>query len=155
QKILDGTLPGDFAKLRAALKPLVGGNLSRVVFVSYGNPIMSAPGVACAGGRDGFDVHPAFGVDSARMRQVADFFAQQVLPKIKSLATCAGGSTCRDARTERMSFVDSHQDAFASHGVCTRANTDPEFDLECFSPKGESFHSNPAVAATDPMVCGR
>ena len=28
-----------------------------------------------------------------------------------------------------MTFVDSHQDAFASHGVCTRANTDPDFDL--------------------------
>jgi len=103
----------------------------------------------------GFDVHPAFGVDSTRMRQVADFFAQQVLPKIKSFATCQSGAGCRDTATERMTFVDSHQDAFASHGVCTRANTDPDFDLECFSPKGESFNTNPTAAATDPMACGR
>jgi hypothetical protein len=155
QKILDEKLPGDFARLRAALKPLVGGNLSRVVFVSYGHPALAAPGIPCAGGRDGFDVHPAFGVDSGRMRQVADFVAQQFLPKIKAMATCQGGSACRDARTDRMTFVDSHQVAFASHGVCTRANTDPEFDLACFSPKGESFNSNPATAATDPLTCGQ
>src|SRR4029453_19326218 len=35
---LTRTLPGNFAKLRGALKPMVGGDLSRVVFVSYGNP---------------------------------------------------------------------------------------------------------------------
>ena len=34
------TCPRDFAKLRAALKPMVGGNLSRVVFVSYGHPAL-------------------------------------------------------------------------------------------------------------------
>src|SRR5262249_43767486 len=38
QKSLAGAAPGDFTKLRAALKPLVGGDLSRVVFVSYGHP---------------------------------------------------------------------------------------------------------------------
>src|SRR5262249_22486074 len=32
---------------------------------------------------------------------------------------------------------------------------DPEFDRECFSPKGESFNPDPATAATDPMACGR
>ncbi len=32
QKILDGDLPSDFAKVRAALKPFIGGNLSRVVY---------------------------------------------------------------------------------------------------------------------------
>ena len=155
QKILDNSLPGDFAKLRAALKPLVGGNLSRVVFVSYGNPALAAPGVPCPGGRDGFDVHPAFGVDGGRMRQVADFVAQQFLPKIKALATCQSGSACRDPRTERMTFVDSHQGAFANHGVCARSDDDPDFDRDCFSPKGESFNTNPATAATDPMACGR
>ncbi len=44
QKILDRDLPNDFLKLRAALKPLVGGDLSRVVFVSYGHPALAAPG---------------------------------------------------------------------------------------------------------------
>src|SRR5262249_42602242 len=51
-------------------------------------------------------------------------------------------------------FVDAHQAAFASHGVCTSADTDPVFDRECFSSKGESFDPDPASAATDPMACG-
>jgi hypothetical protein len=38
QTIFDRELPGNFAKARAVLKPLVGGSLSRVVFVTYGNP---------------------------------------------------------------------------------------------------------------------
>ncbi len=154
QKILDGALPDDFAKMRAALKPLVDGNLARVVFVSYGHPALAAPNTACAGGRDGFDVHPAFGADSDRLRQVADFVSQQFLPKIKALALC-DGRLCREPASERMSFVDAHQGAFAGHGVCARADDDPDFDRECFSPEGKSFDSNPATAATGPMACGR
>ena len=77
QRILDASLPGDFAKLRAALKPLVGGNLSRVVYVSYGNPALAAD-APCPGGRDGFDVHPAFTADGERLQQVAAFV--QTLP---------------------------------------------------------------------------
>src|SRR5262249_44421862 len=145
--------PGDFAKLRAALKPLVGGNLSKVVFVSYGHPALAAPGVPCPGGRAGFDVHPAFGADGARLRQVVDFVSDQFLPKIKALAVCEGRLS-REPASARMPFVDAHQAAFASHGVCTSADTDPVFDRECFSSKGESFDPDPASAATDPMACG-
>jgi hypothetical protein len=54
-----------------------------------------------------------------------------------------------------MTFADSHQAAFANHGVCVRANSDPEFDRQCFSPDGKSFDTNPATAATDPMACGQ
>ena len=153
QKILDSALPGDFAKLRAALKPLVGGDLSHVVFVSYGNPALAAPDTPCPGGRDGFDVHPGFGADGERLREVAEFVSEQFLPKIKALALCEG-RTCRDA-SDRMTFVDAHQRAFADHGVCTRSDDDPSFDRDCFSPKGESFNRDPASAATDPMACGR
>jgi hypothetical protein len=53
-----------------------------------------------------------------------------------------------------MTFADSHQAAFAQHGVCARSNEDPEFDRRCFSPEGKSFDTNPATAATDPMACG-
>jgi lysophospholipase L1-like esterase len=153
QKILDGNLPGDFARLRAALKPLVGGNLSRVVFVSYGHPALAAPDTPCPGGRDGFDVHPAFGADGNRLREVVDFVSDQFLPKMKALALCEGRA-CRD-QSDRMTFVDAHQRAFAEHGVCTRAADDPPFDRECFSQNGDSFDRNPATAATDPMACGR
>ena len=154
QKVLDGDLPGDFGKLRAALKPLVGGNLARVVYVTYGHPALAAPDVPCPGGRDGFDVHPAFGADTGRLRDVAEFVSKQFLPKIKALAMC-DGRLCRDPGSESMTFVDGHQAAFAEHGVCTRSNNDPVFDRECFSTKGDSFDPNPTTAATEPMACGR
>jgi lysophospholipase L1-like esterase len=154
QKILDNELPDDFVRLRAALKPLVGGNLARVVFVSYGNPALAAPGVPCPGGRDGFDVHPGFAADPARLGQVADFVLREFLPKMRRLALCDGRTLCRDPRTDRMTFVDGHQAAFASHGFCARSSDDPEFDRQCFSAEGKSFDTNPATAATDPMACG-
>jgi hypothetical protein len=148
QKILDKDLPANFAKLREALKPLLSGDLSRVVFVTYGNPAMSAPNTLCSGGRDGFDVHPA------RLQQVSDFLSRQFLPRIKALAACETGA-CRDPAHERMTFVDGHQAAFANHGMCARSNEDPEFDRACFSQTGDSFRTNAEVAATDPMKCGR
>src|SRR5713226_4536048 len=83
QKVLDRDLPGNFAKLRSALKPLVGGNLSRVVYVSYGNPALAAADTPCPGGRDGFDVHPAFGADGERLRQAVDFVSQRLLAGVK------------------------------------------------------------------------
>src|SRR5450631_422364 len=47
-------LPQSFGKLRDALKPLVGGDLSRVVYVSYANPTLAGGGAPCPGGRAGF-----------------------------------------------------------------------------------------------------
>jgi hypothetical protein len=154
QKVLDRELPGNFAKVRSALKPLLGGNLARVVFVTYGNPALAAPDTPCPGGRDGFDVHPAFGADADRLRQAVEFVAQRFLPGIRALARCDDGKFCRDPSSERMTFVDGHQAAFAAHGVCARSDDDPPFDRQCFSAKGESFQKSPAQAATDPMACG-
>jgi hypothetical protein len=153
QRILDRDLPGDFAKLRGALKSLVGGDLSRVVFVNYGNPIMAAPGQVCSGGRAGFDVHPAFNVDPKRLSKVADFIANRFFPRMKALARCEGKGTCKDPANEVMTFVDGHQQAFASHGFCAQAESDPVFDRECFGAEGKSFESDLARAATDPMAC--
>jgi len=144
QRVLDGELPANFARLRAALKPGVQ-DLARVVFVSYGHPALTG-GAACGGGRDGFDIHPAFTVDGARLRRVADFVSNQFLPKLGALA--ASGP-------EPMTFVDGHQDAFANHGFCVRTDRDPDFDRECFSTTGESFETDPAVAAAGPLVCDR
>ncbi len=95
-----------------ALKPMVGGDLSRVVFVSYGNPAMER-GAACPGGRDGFDVHPAFTADAERLRRVSEFVSAKFLPKLKSLARCEAGTVCKDPATDRMTFVDSHLEAFS------------------------------------------
>ena len=153
QKALDDYLPDQFSQLRAALKPYVGGNLERVVFVSYGNPANQAVNTPCLGSRDGLDVHPAFGADSERLRAAADFVDNKFLPKVKLLATCDGGKVCHDPATERMTFVDDHQAAFSQHGMCVRAGSDPEFDRKCFSTTGDSFQTDPNAAPDDPMAC--
>jgi lysophospholipase L1-like esterase len=151
QGILEKTLPGNFVKLRAALKPLVGGRLDKVVFTSYGNPAMAPEGGVCPGSKDGFDVHPSFGADGARLRKVALFVQNRFLPAIKAIATCTGGVQC--GADEAMSFADAHQAAFAQHGFCARAETDPEFDRHCFSTDGKSFADSSVDGATDPMAC--
>ena len=153
QKKLDQDLPDEFAQLRTGLKPYVNGNLARVVFVSYANPAMQAPNTPCPGGRDGLDVHPAFGADAERLRNAAAFVDTKFLPALKMLATCDGTKVCRDPLTERMTYVDAHQAAFQRHGMCVHADDDPEFDRACFSPKGDSFEADLTKAAEDPMAC--
>jgi hypothetical protein len=153
QKILERDLPANFARVRAALKPLVGGNLDRVVYVSYGNPALAGPDTPCPGGRLGFDVHPAFSANRELLAQTVDFVTRRFLPGMKALALCEDGKSCRDPATERMTFVDRHQAAFAAHGVCAQSSDDPVFDRECFSAKGDTFQSSVTRGATDPMVC--
>ena len=153
EEALTHTLPAEFARLRAALKPFVGGNLARVVFVSYPNPAMQAPGTPCPGGRDGLDIHPAFSADAARLKQAAEFVDNKFLPAIKALATCDGTTICSNPLTDRMTFVDAHQAAFERHGMCVHSPEDPVFDRECFSTSGNSFVTDPVAAATDPMAC--
>jgi lysophospholipase L1-like esterase len=147
-------LPQSFAKLREALKPLVG-DLSHVVYTSYANPTLSGGGAPCPGGRAGFDIHPSFNADPQRLANVSAFVQNEFLPQLKALALCQSGILCGDPRGDRMSFVDAHQAAFADHGFCARASSDPEFDRECFSPKGESFDPDIVTAANQPMLCGR
>jgi hypothetical protein len=54
-----------------------------------------------------------------------------------------------------MTFVDAHEPAFEHHGMCVHAADDPEFDRACFSPTGDSFETDLAKAADDPMTCAR
>jgi lysophospholipase L1-like esterase len=153
EKVMDREFPANFAKVRAALKPLVGGNLSRVVFLSYGNPALMTADKACPGGRDGFDVHPAFKIDGDRLSKLFTFVSRKFLPGIKVLARCEDGKNCRDPASERMTFVDAHQPAFVGHGMCARSDADPAFDRACFTGT-ETFEPNLAKAATDPLSCG-
>ncbi|WP_407169491.1 hypothetical protein [Bradyrhizobium sp. ORS 111] len=148
-------LPSGFAKLRDALKPLVGGDLSRVIYTAYANPALANGGTPCPGGRAGFDIHPSFNADPQRLATVSSFVQNEFLPQLKALALCQSGIICRDPQTDRMTFVDAHQDAFASHGFCARASTDPEFDRDCFSANGDSFVSDIVAAANQPLKCGR
>jgi len=147
-------LPQSFGRLRDALRPLVG-DLQRVVFVSYANPTLAEVGVPCAGGRAGFDIHPSFKAQPQRLANVSGYVDNEFLPHLKALALCQSGVLCRDPGADRMTFVDAHQAAFANHGFCARAQNDPEFDRECFSPTGESFDPNLVTAANQPMLCGR
>ncbi|GIK79250.1 MAG: hypothetical protein BroJett024_03550 [Alphaproteobacteria bacterium] len=153
RKLLENEFPRNFARLRNALKPHLDGDLSRVVYVTYGSPTQASAGEVCPGGRAGFDVHPAFTVDGERLKQVTDFVQRQFLPRVRALATCEVAGTCRDPVKERMIFVDAHQTDFVNHGFCARSDLDPAFDRECFSDKGQSFETDPAVAATSPLAC--
>jgi hypothetical protein len=152
--MLHRELPGNFARVRSALKPYVGGDLARVVFLTYANPALVRPNMLCPGGREGFDVHPAFGADGERLRQAVDFVTRRFMPRIKSLARCEDAKDCRDPATEAMAFVDGHQQAFAYHGVCARSADDPPFDRECLRGHSETFRSGLTRAAIDPMSCG-
>ena len=154
RSVLTRDLPQGFAKVREALRPLVG-DLSRVVFTSYANPTLAAGGAPCPGGRAGFEVHPSFNADPRRLATVSAFVENEFLPQLKSIALCQGGILCRNPQADRMTFVDSHQPAFAGHGFCARAQTDPEFDRDCFAANGDSFNTDIVVAANQPMVCGR
>jgi len=153
EKSLNQELPKEFVRLRAALKRIVGGDLRRVVFVSYPNPAMQSKGKPCPGGPDGLDVNPLFSADSGRLRAAADFVDRKFLPKLKSLATCEGDPTCHDPKTERMTFVDAHQEEFTQHGMCAHAASDPNFDRACFSLTGKSFVADTTAAADNPLVC--
>jgi hypothetical protein len=145
ESALAKNLPGSFVKLRAALKPMVGGDLSRVVFVSYGHPALRQDGTPCGGGQVGFDVHPSFKLDGERLRRVADFVSARFLPQLKSIVQNG---------PNRMTFVDAHQQAFLGHGVCARSDQDPEFDRACFATDGKTFTASPVEAAVEPMTCG-
>jgi hypothetical protein len=152
EQVLGSKLPINFSRLRAALKGLLGGNLAHVVFVSYGHPALQEGGTLCGGGLSGFDIHPAFAVDPDRLARVADFVSGKFLPVLRALSSCEDG-WCQNPASDRMTFVDAHQRAFADHGFCARADTDPAFDQACFSPDGESFHKDPVEAAAHPLVC--
>ncbi|MET3839523.1 hypothetical protein [Bradyrhizobium sp. OAE829] len=147
-------LPQGFAKLREALKPLVG-DMSRVVYTSYANPTLANNGAPCPGGRAGFDIHPSFNAEPQRLAAVSNFVEGEFLPQLKALALCQSGILCRNPRADRMTFVDAHQATFANHGFCARAESDPEFDRQCFSARGESFDPDIVTAASQPMLCGR
>jgi lysophospholipase L1-like esterase len=147
-------LPQSFARLREALKPLVG-DMSHVVYVSYANPTLANGGAPCPGGRAGFDIHPSFNAEPQRLANVSNYVENEFLPQLKALALCQSGVLCRDPGGDRMTFVDAHQAVFADHGFCARAENDPEFDRACFSSKGESFDPDIVTAANQPMRCGR
>ncbi|BAT59686.1 hypothetical protein GJW-30_1_02219 [Variibacter gotjawalensis] len=150
--VLTRQLPSAFAKLRAALKPMVGGRMDRVVYTSYANPALDRGGVPCGGGRAGVDIHPSFNINGDLLRQTSAYVEREFLPRIKALATCQGGTLCRD-ESDRMTFVDSHQDLFRDRGFCARSEQDPDFDRACFRAQGNSFHESLREGIESPLTC--
>ena len=114
---------------------MVGGDLSRVVFVSYGHPALRADGAPCGGGQAGFDVHPSFKLDGERLRRSRISSAR---------ASCRSSRRSRmrgrsaNPAADRMTFVDAHQQAFLGRGVCAQSDQDPEFDRTCFPADGKN-----------------
>ena len=131
QKILDNDLPGNFAKLRAALKPLVGGDLSRVVFVSYGNPALPprqrpAPAAAtastCIRRSRPIAAAPAPGLR----------FRRRAIPaEDQGAGAVRGAACCRDAEDRPHDAssmpIRPHSPITAS---ASASSDDPEFDRE-------------------------
>jgi hypothetical protein len=149
---LEGKLPGDFARLRAALAPLLDNAFERVVYVSYANPALIG-GKPCPGGPAGFDINPTFRVGADRLARTSAFVQQKFLPTLRDIATCKASGACPSA-AESVTFVDAHQAAFAEHGFCARAETDPPFDRQCFLADGKSFEESLVEGAAQPLACG-
>jgi len=58
---------------------MVGGKLSRVVYVSYGHPAMAGD-EPCPGGRDGLDIPPGLHRRRRAVKNVTDFVLNRFLP---------------------------------------------------------------------------
>lgn len=145
QRKLEAVLAPSFVSLRRELARFVGADLSRVIYSVYGNPAQQA-GAACPSGRTGFDIHPAFAIDGARLAPTVRFVETRMIPRLRELATCANGAC---PATQAMTYVDQHRAAFAEHGFCAASDDDPAFDRDCFK-NGGSFGSMAAA-----LTCSR
>lgn len=163
RKAIVDKLRSDFVELRAFLHLVVGPDLSKVVYTAYANPALkgidaSGRPVACGSGRQGVDVHPAFSVDGTKLAETAKFVDGEFIPALETLATCrkVSGSpvpvNCDDAEKDRMTFVAEHRAAFATHGFCATAASDPAFDRDCFRASGDSFDD---TNQSKPLRCDR
>jgi hypothetical protein len=148
--LLRSVLNRDFPKLRRVLGRFTA-DLGHVAFTLYGNPAMKAAHVPCGSGREGFDVHPAFAVSGTRNEAAVEFVEDVFIPRLRSLAGCAGDGGCADPARQRMQLVEGHRPAFEEHGFCAiDATTDPAFDRDCFR-NGSSFDG----PFSGPLTCGR
>lgn len=147
RELLKQKLRPDFVKLRARLSNFIGDLAGKVVFTAYANPAKDEDGDICKSSRRGFDVHPAFAVDGAKMRATFNFVENEFIPQLRGLAQCTAGG-CRPDK-QAMIFVEAHRDAFERHGFCATSAHDPQFDRFCFRD-GDSFNDS---NFTDPLAC--
>jgi len=50
-----------------------------------------------------------------------------------------------------MTYVDAHRTRSPTHGFCAGADSDPDFDKDCFSATGESFSKSLVEGAEHPL----
>src|SRR5581483_8227301 len=96
-----------------------------------------------------------FNANPQRLAEVSNYVQSEFLPQLKGLALCQSGIICRDPASDRFTFVEAHQAAFNDHGFCARSDSDPAFDKDCFSPKGQSVDPVFVTSANQPLLCGR
>jgi hypothetical protein len=147
-----GMLADDFKSLRRALSRFTGGSLERVVFVNYGNLAMHQGDRICPANRRGFDAHPSFAINGDKLGATSRFVEDELLPKLKSHATCSNGGGCENLERDRMTYVDEHREAFLEHGFCATDAQDPAFDRDCFRD-GDSFNNAAQGGLNKPLKC--
>ena len=131
-------LPQAFFDLRAALRPALGGAMSRVVYVPYGNPALDGDAAhPCKTTQRGFDLHPAFGVDGGKLADTAAFVEQEMLPRLIEIAACdPQAGRCAEPDKDRMTVAFAHRAVFEAHGFCAASADDPAFDRHCLKDGG-------------------
>ena len=148
-------LPQGFAKLREALKPLVG-DLSRVVYISYANPTLAQGGAPCPGGRAGFDIHPSFNAAAAAARRRVELRAERIPAAAEGARAVPGRhpvpqSARRSHDLRRWPSGRVRQSRF----LRPRRKAIRNSTAQCFSANGDSFDPDIVTAASQPMLCGR
>lgn len=136
----------NFRALRAAMRPMLGGDLSKVVYTPYGNPLThGAAKQMCGDARRGYDAHPALSFNASHARATSKFMEEDLIPTLKALATCEKPGDCAAPEKEAMLWADTHREAFSQHGICARYAADdpafkePAFDEVCLADD-HTFH---------------
>ena len=152
QVVLEREYPTNFAKLRNSLKPLVGGNLSRVVYVSYGHPALEG-GAPCPGGRDGLDIHPAFNADETRLKNVTDFVLTQVSAEGEGAGALRSGVAVREPRHRQDDLRRCPSGRIRRSRHLRPIERRPAVRYRVFLGRGQELRGRSGGGATSPLVC--
>jgi len=148
-------LPQGFAKLREALKPLVG-NLPARGLCFHAKPDACQWRARAPAPRrlrySSLVQMPSRRRPQQRIRLCAE---RNSLPQLKAIVTCGGGVMCRDPLRDRMTFVDAHQGAFRCPRVLRAGGNRSGIRSRMFFAAGREFRPGHVSAASQPMLCGR
>ena len=147
-------LPQGFAKLREALKPLVG-DMSRVVYVSYANPTLATDGAPCPGGRAGFDIHPSFNAAAAAARRRLELRAERVPAAAEGAGAVPGRHPVPRSRRRPHDLRRCASGHLCQPRLLRARRKRSGIRPACFSANGDSFDPDIVTAASQPMLCGR